>query len=146
MPADNSVGTFVDVSDEALNLFSANGCAINFFKQIKRTLITDETTIDNQSFAGRRRNFEEQSALIVGKIDFPRRSKNQRLTRREINILDSFFNQVAIFFEFHFNIDAFADIMESIFDGLAEFLRRIVRDNRPDFDFAERHTLLVEQN
>ena len=58
MPAESSVGTF-DVSEEALKLFSANGCAIDFFKQIKRTLVTNETTIDNQSFAGRRRNFKE---------------------------------------------------------------------------------------
>jgi hypothetical protein len=76
MPADESVGTFVDVGEETLKLLSANGCTIDFFKQIKRSLIPNKTTIDNQSFARRRCNFEEQSALIVSKIDFPRRSKN----------------------------------------------------------------------
>jgi len=70
MPAESSVGTF-DVSEEALKLFSANGSAVNLFKQIESPLVTDKASIDNQSFAGRRRDFKEQCTLVVCKIDFP---------------------------------------------------------------------------
>ena len=112
-----------------MKLFTTNRCAVNLFEQIKRTLVTNETTIDNQRFARGRSNFEKQCILFVGDIDFPRRGENQRLARREIHFLNGLFNQVAIFFKFHVDIDTFANVIEGIFDLFAEFLRRIVTDD-----------------